>query len=144
MLVPEYYDAERTRQARSEALAAAQEAAPAILSYDYRHRGRDFAAARSHLTGSLREQYGRTTSSVVPPTARHRGTVRTTVAELPSGKGPAASVVSASADRVVVLLFVNQVARGTQVSDPRLELDRVRMTLVRASDSWKVSAVDEP
>ncbi|WP_343070618.1 hypothetical protein [Streptomyces bathyalis] len=143
LLVPEYYGAERTRQARTDALAAAQRSAPVILSYDYRRLDRDFAAASARLTGSFREKYRKTTSTVVMPTAKkYRAVVKATVAKPPSGKAPAASVVSASPDRVVVLLFMNQVSNSTRVSGPRLDLNRVRMTLVRVPDGWKVSAVD--
>jgi Mce-associated membrane protein len=60
----------------------------------------------------------------------------------PTGGSPAASVVSASADRAVILLFVNQVTTSTQVSGSRVDLNRVRMTLTRTADGWKVSAVD--
>ena len=68
------------------------------------------------------------------------GVVKATVAPPPgSGGAPAASVVSASPDRVVVLLFVNQVTQSTQVSGPRVDLNRVRMTLTRTSEGWKVS-----
>ncbi|MFB7508712.1 hypothetical protein ACFC0P_35725, partial [Streptomyces broussonetiae] len=55
---------------------------------------------------------------------------------------PAASVVSATPDKAVVLLFVNQVTQSTQVPEPRLDLNRVRLTLTRTSDGWKVSGVD--
>jgi len=139
----QYRDADRTRQARTGALAAAQKAAPVILSYDYRHLDRDFAAASGHLTGSFRDKYRKTTSKVVQPTAKkYRGVVKATVAKPPSGKASAVSAVSASPDRVVVLLFMNQISNSTRVSGPRLDLNRVRMTLVQVSDSWKVSAVD--
>ncbi|MGP3952868.1 hypothetical protein [Streptomyces sp. 7N604] len=138
----DYRDAERANEARTEALAAARKAAPAILSYDYRHLDRDFAAARSHITGAFQDKYRKTTSTVVAPTAkRYHGVVKATVAKPASGD-EAASVVSASPDKVVVLLFMNQVTNSTQVSGPRLDLNRVRMTLQRTSDGWKVSAVD--
>ncbi|MGW2558631.1 hypothetical protein ACWCXB_05155 [Streptomyces sp. NPDC001514] len=143
VLVREYWDGRQTDQARHEALAAAQKAAPVVLSYDYRHLERDFAAARGHLTGAFRDEYGRTTAKVVAPTAKkYQGVVEATVARPPGGGAPAASVVSASPDRAVVLLFVNQVTRSTQVSGPRVDLSRVRMTLMRTSAGWKVSAVD--
>ena len=84
LLAPEYYDAERTRQARTSALAAAQKAAPVILSYDYRHLDRDFEAARGHLTGSFVDKYRKTTSTVVEPTAKkYKGVVKATVAKPP-------------------------------------------------------------
>ncbi|MCX4514713.1 hypothetical protein OHA27_31190 [Streptomyces sp. NBC_01619] len=143
VLVREYGDARQTDQARRQALSAAQKAAPVVLSYDYRHLDRDFAAARGHLTGAFRDEYGRTTAKVVAPTAKkYQGVVEATVAKPPGGGAPAASVVSASPDRAVVLLFVNQVTRSTQVSGPRVDLNRVRMTLTRTSEGWKVSAVD--
>ncbi|MFG3658536.1 hypothetical protein [Streptomyces sp. NPDC047706] len=138
-----YREGARDERARVEALAAARKAAPVVLSYDHRHLDRDFAAARAHLTGSFRDEYGRTTRTVVGPTAKkYDGVVRATVARPAGGGLPAASVVSASADEAVVLLFVNQVTRSTQVTGSRVDLNRVRMTMTRTSGGWKVSAVD--
>lgn len=139
----EFREAEQSRQARTDAVAAARKAAPVILSYDYRHLDRDFATARSHLTGSFLGKYRKTTSTVVAPTAKkYHGVVKATVAEPPSGGAPAVSVVSASPGKAVVLLFVNQVTESTQVSGPRVDLNRVRLTLTRTQEGWKVSAVD--
>ncbi|MFJ8079845.1 hypothetical protein ACIQ6Y_04340 [Streptomyces sp. NPDC096205] len=136
-------EARATERARAEALAAARKVAPVVLSYDHRHLDRDFARARALLTGKFREEYGRTTKTVVGPTARkYRGVVRATVVRPAGGGPPAASVVSASPERAVVLLFVDQVTESTQVTGSRVDLNRVRMTLDRTSDGWKVSAVD--
>ncbi|MEV5147988.1 hypothetical protein AB0L14_27230 [Streptomyces sp. NPDC052727] len=138
-----YQEGRQTEQARGEALAAARKAAPVVLSYDYRHLDRDFTRARALLTGRFRDEYGKTTKTVVAPTAtKYHGVVKATVAAPPDGGAPAVSVVSATPDRAVVLLFVNQVTESTQVSGPRLDLNRVRMTLTRTSDGWKVSGVD--
>ncbi|TLS43836.1 hypothetical protein FE633_23915 [Streptomyces montanus] len=138
----QYREGRQAEQARGEALAAARKAAPVVLSYDHRHLDRDFAAARAHLTGDFRDEYRKTTKTVVGPTARkYQGVVKATVVE-PADGAPAASVVSASPDKAVVLLFVNQVTRSTQVSGPRVDLNRVRMTLTRTSEGWKVSGVD--
>nr|WP_206439217.1 hypothetical protein [Streptomyces scabichelini] len=139
----QYREGRRAEEARGQALTAARKAAPVVLSYDYRRLDRDFTAARAHLTGDFRDEYRKTTKTVVGPTARkYEGVVKATVVEPVGGGTPAASVVSASPDRAVVLLFVNQVTRSTQVSGPRVDLNRVRMTLDRTSEGWKVSAVD--
>ncbi|MFE0329790.1 hypothetical protein ACWEWI_05655 [Streptomyces sp. NPDC003753] len=131
----QYREGRRADQARSQALTAAKEAAPIVLSYDYRHLDQDFARARGRLTGGFRDQYLKTTKTVVGPTAaKYHGVVKATVA--------AASVVSAAPDKAVVLLFVNQTTQSTQVPGSRLDLNRVRMTLTRTSTGWKVSAVD--
>ncbi|MDQ0846012.1 hypothetical protein [Streptomyces sp. V1I6] len=139
----EYAEGRRTDAARTEAVAAARKAAPVVLSYDHRRLEADFAAARGHLTGAFEEEYGRTTSKVVGPTAKkYRGVVKASVVAPPDGGAPAASVVSVSPDRAVVLLFVNQVTTSTQVTGSRVDLNRVRMTMTRTSGGWKVSAVD--
>ncbi|MCP3819254.1 hypothetical protein NLX86_14420 [Streptomyces sp. A3M-1-3] len=138
-----YWDGRRTDAARVQALAAARKAAPVVLSYDHRRLDQNFAAALGHLTGSFRDEYRRTTKAVVAPTAKkYQGVVKATVVKPPGGGAPAASVVSASPDRAVVLLFVNQVTRSTQVTGDRVDLNRVRMTLTLTSGGWKVSAVD--
>lgn len=137
------WDARRTETARTEALAAARRAAPVVLSYDYRHLDRDFARARAHLSGDFRAEYAKTTKTVVAPTAeKYHGVVKATVAAPASGGSPAASVVSASPEKVVVLLFVNQVTESTQVSGARVDLNRVRMTMTRTESGWRVSALD--
>lgn len=139
-----YRDAGQTRRAGQEAVGAARAMAPQILSYDHRHLDRDFAEARKNLTGAFRDEYSRTTSRVVAPTAKkYKGSVKATVARPPGAdRDEAVSVVSAAPDKVVVLLFMNQVTESAKISTPRVDLNRVRMTLVRTSDGWKASAVD--
>lgn len=138
----QYRDGRRTESARTQALTAAQKAAPVVLSYDYRHLDKDFARARTHLTGGFHAEYGKTTKAVVGPTAKkYRAVVKATIAAPATGT-PAASVVSASPDKVVVLLFINQVTESTQVSGARVDLNRVRMTMTHTDGGWKVSGVD--
>jgi Mce-associated membrane protein len=121
--------------ARSQALAAAQREAVTILSYDYRHLDADFAAARKVLTGSFARDYRATTSKVVRPGAeQYHAVVKAEVA--------AGSVVSGSANQVVVLLFVNQTTTSTRLEGPRVDLNRVRLTLVRVDGSWLVKNVE--
>ncbi|MFZ5850806.1 MAG: hypothetical protein ACOYY2_05365 [Actinomycetota bacterium] len=125
----------RVDGARTAALAAARTAAPVVLSYDYRWLDQDFAAARNLLTGAFRDQYDKTTADVVRPTAtQYQAVVKAQVVE--------ASVVAASRDRVVTLLFVNQTTTSTRLQGPRLDISRVRLTLVRSGDRWLVSAID--
>lgn len=139
----QYREGREAESARAEALTAARKAAPVVLSYDYRHLDRDFARAHAHLTGDFRDEYAKTTKTVVAPTAeKYHGVVKATITAPSSGGSPAASVVSASPERVVVLLFVNQVTESTQVSGSRVDLNRVRMTMTLTDEGWKVSAVD--
>jgi Mce-associated membrane protein len=126
---------ERVEEARTAALAAGERHAVTLLSYDHRHLDRDFARAEAVLTGSFADDYARTTEKVVRPTAEQVKAVVT--AEVVSS-----SVVRASADRVVLLLFVDQTTTSTRLDGPKVDLNRVRMTLTRAGGQWLVSAVD--
>jgi len=51
------------------------------------------------------------------------------------------SVVRASENAVVVLLFVNQTTTSTRLEAPRTDLNRVRLTMTRVGGAWKVSKV---
>lgn len=127
---------DRLEQARAAALAAAEAHAVAILSYDHRRLDRDFARARRLLTGPFARDYARTTEKVVRPTAEQVKAVVT------ADVATAAVVRSPSADRVVVLLFVNQTTTSTRLDGPKIDLNRVRMTMSRVDGAWRVSAVD--
>ncbi len=121
--------------ARSQGVAAARSAAEVVLAYDHRHLDRDFGRASDLLTGEFAKEYAVTTKdSVRALAAKTRAVVRAEVR--------AASVVSATPDRVVVLLFVNQTTTSNQTNEPRTDLNRVRMTLERVDDRWLVSDVD--
>jgi Mce-associated membrane protein len=126
--------ADRTETARSAAQAAAESDAVDLLSYDYRHLDRDFARARSHLTGKFAADYTTTTNRTVRPLAPQvHAVVKATVAS--------SSVVQASQNHVVVLLFVNQTTTSTRLDAPRTDLNRVRITMARVGSGWKVSKV---
>lgn len=128
--------ADRLEAARSAALAAAESAAVTVLSYDHRRLDRDFAEAKRLLTGPFAGDYAATSEKVVRPTAEQvRAVVTAEVA--------ASSVVRApSPDRVVVLLFVDQTTTSTRLDGPKVDLNRVRMTMQRVGEEWKVAAID--
>ena len=125
---------DRVEQARTSALAAAEAHAVDLLSYDYRHLDRDFARAGKALTGSFADDYATTTKTVVKPTAEE-------VKAVVTAEVAASSVVRASQNQVVVLLFVNQTTTSTRVEGPKVDLNRVRLTMARVNGDWLVSKV---
>jgi Mce-associated membrane protein len=120
---------------RSDALAAARSHAQEILSYDHRTLDADFAKAEAALTGKFKKDYTRTTSTVVRPSAeQYKVVVKAEVT--------GASVVRASEHKVVALLFVDQTTTSTRLEGPKVDLNRVRMTLVEKDGKWLVSELD--
>jgi Mce-associated membrane protein len=125
---------QRIETARDQAVAVARDNAEVILSYDYRHLDANFAAARATLTGGFAHDYQVTTAKLVRPGAvQYHVVVKAEVA--------AQSVVSATADQVVVLVFVNQTTTSTRLDGPRVDLNRVRLTLVKVDGRWLVNKV---
>jgi len=123
-------------RARAAALAAAEQHAVTVLSYDHRRLDKDFARARSVLTGTFADDYAATTEKVVRPSAEQ-------VKAVVTAEVAASSVVRApSENRVVVLLFVDQTTTSTRLEGPKVDLNRVRMTMTRVGQEWLVSAID--
>lgn len=125
----------QTAEARRAALAAARASATDVLSYDYRHLDADFAKARKHLTGAFRGQYDKTTASVVAQTAPQFQVVVAARVE-------AAGVKSASPDRAVVLVMVNQTTTSTKLPVPRVDQNRARLTMAKVDGRWLVARVE--
>lgn len=129
----------RSRQAdlraRVEAVSSARVAASDILGYDYRSVEQSIARARSETTGPFRKQYDSTASVLLPQSKQLKAIVQATVGS--------AAVVTSSADRVVVLLFVDQATvkqqPGAKTPETRIDQSRVRMTMTRTGGHWLVS-----
>lgn len=130
---------DRRTQSVADARLAATEAARAhaetILSYDHTTLDEDFAAALAVSTGSFAEEYATTSEGVVRDTA-------TETEAVVEAESVSAGVVSATSDRVVVLVFVNQTTTSNRVDQPQTDLNRVRMTMVDTGSGWLVEGVD--
>jgi Mce-associated membrane protein len=125
------------RQARQrdvavrQSLAAATSAAQAIFSYDYRSFDTSVANARAFVTGQFAAEYAQTTTALKPNAESEKAIVRAAV----SGSG----VVSASPDRVELLLYLNQYRRNTNITGEKVDQNRVVLTMVSVKGTWVVS-----
>lgn len=118
--------------ARQAASDAARTRLPQLLSYDYHTLDKDLAGARAGTTGAFHDQFTELTTKVVAPAAQQQQIVtRTTVA--------GTSVVSAEPDRVVLLVFLDQVTQTKADPSARIDGARVRATLQQQDGQWLVS-----
>lgn len=114
------------------ALKAAEKYTVELLSYKPSSVERQLSDASQHLTGQFREDFTKLATTVVVPAAKRDAI--TTQTEI-----MAKSVVSASEDRVVTLLFVNQTTSSKAATQPKLTGSRLRVTLVRVDGDWLIS-----
>lgn len=116
-------------QARADAVQAATAQATAMLSYNFNEVDQQLAAAGDGLTGDFKGDYDKLVRETIAPGAKEKKiTVEATV--------QAGSVVSATKDDVVVLLYVNQVTTSAEMPDAATTGSRVRMEMHKEGDRW--------
>lgn len=121
--------------ASTVALDAAKNGTVALLSYSPESLDKDFANAKSNLTGDFLSYYTQFTEQIVTPAAKEKQ-VKT-----------AASVVRAAVaeihpDSAVVLLFVNQVTTSKENPDGAFAASSVKVGLKKIDGRWLISAFD--
>jgi Mce-associated membrane protein len=117
------------------AIRAASDGAVASLSYSPDNMDRDFANAKSHLTGEFLAYYNKFTEQIVAPMVQQKHITQT------------AAVVRAAAselhpDSAVVLVFLNQTATSKDKPQPQATPSAVRVTLTKVDGSWLISKLD--
>jgi Mce-associated membrane protein len=126
------------RVADSAARAGAQQAAitdiKALLSYDAATLDRDFAKGKAVTTGQFAKDYAQQFTTFVKPTAtQYKVSVTANVVS--------SAVESNSSDTAVVLLFVDQTTKSSQLPAPRVDQNRVKLTMSRVHKTWLISDV---
>jgi Mce-associated membrane protein len=129
------YSSKRDAQvAADESVTVARDATVAILSYSADNAEKELLGARERLTGSFLDAYTDLVKNVVIPGAREKKISA-------KAQVPAAASVSASPDRAVVLVFVDQtVTVGNDA--PSNTASSVRVTLDKVNGRWLVSGFD--
>lgn len=132
------WDASQRRaaeQAGNEAAQAARDSIVAILSYQPGTAEKDLgAAARDRLTGKFLDDYTQLIKTVVVPDAKQKGIAA-------AARVPAAAVVSAHGDRVVVLAYVDQTtAVGKEA--PVQTNSSVRVSMERVDGRWLIAGFE--
>lgn len=120
--------------AATQSVAAARDAASAILSYNTDTVERDLNAARDRLTGSFLAEFTKLVNEVVIPGSKEKKI--SAVAQV-----PAAASVSATPNHAVVLVFVDQaVTIGKDA--PTNTASSVRVTMDLVDGRWLVSGFE--
>jgi Mce-associated membrane protein len=117
------------------AINAASEGTTALLSYSPESLDKDFATAKSKLTGSFLSYYTQFTEQIVAPAAKEKA-VKTQAAVV------RAALSEIHPDSAVVLVFINQTTESKDRPDASFINSAVRVTLQKANDGWLISSFD--
>ena len=119
----------------AQTVKAASDGAVALLSYAPETMDKDFAAAKTHLTGDFLNYYTQFTQDIVTPAVKQKS-VKTSAAIVQA----AASEVQP--DSAQVLLFLNQTTTSKENPDGSFTASSVKVGLTKVNDVWLISAFD--
>lgn len=114
------------------AINAASDGTVALLSYSPDTLDKDFAAARSHLTGDFLSYYDQFTQQIVAPAAKQKA-LKT------SAHVVRAAVQELHANTATVLLFVDQSTTSKDSPDPTMAPSSVLVNLALVDGKWLIT-----
>jgi Mce-associated membrane protein len=111
---------------------AASDGTAALLSYAPETLDKDFASARSHLSGGYLDYYNHFTETIVAPAAKQKA-MKTTA----HVKG--AAVSGLRPDSAVVLVLVDQTTTSKDTPEPSTVASSVLVSMVRVNRDWLIT-----
>jgi len=128
------YEAYRVSAASVAALRAAQDYAVVLTTLDAKNIDDNYRKSLDGATGEFKDAYsqGSTQLRQVLIDNKAAGT----------GVVIASAVKSATPDKVEVLLFVDQSITNAQNPSPRIDRNRIDMTMEKVGDRWLASRVE--
>ncbi|OBG13683.1 hypothetical protein A5765_11990 [Mycolicibacterium celeriflavum] len=128
-------DQQTDADAQQVALEAAKTGTVALLSYAPESMEKDFATAKSHLTGDFLDYYTQFTEQIVTPAVKEKQ-VKTNAAVVQAG------VAEIQPDSAVVLVFVNQTTTSKENPDGAFAASAVKVGLTKSDGRWLINTFD--
>ena len=119
-------------QARQTAVSYAQ----VLTSIDTNKVDDNFAQVLDGATGEFKDMYSQSSMQLRQLLIDNKASAHGVVLE--------SAVQSATRNKAVVLLFVDQSVSNTNVPDPRIDRSRIKMTMDYVDGRWRASKVELP
>lgn len=126
----------RVGVASRDAQAAAVRYAQVLTSIDSNNVDQNFAEVLNGATGEFKDMYSQSSAQLRQLLVDNKATAHGVVID--------SAVKSASADKVVVLMFVDQTVANKAAPDPRIDRSRVKMTMEKVDGVWRAAKVELP
>ncbi|MCG7608013.1 MULTISPECIES: tetratricopeptide repeat protein [Mycobacteriaceae] len=128
------WQAHQVAQAGKQAQDAAVSYAQILTSIDSNKVDENFNQVLAGATGEFKDMYSQSSMQLRQLLIDNKASAHGVVVE--------SAVQSASKDKVVVLLFVDQSVSNTSVPDPRIDRSRIKMTMEKVDGQWRASKVE--
>jgi Mce-associated membrane protein len=130
------WQGEQVARAGEQAQTAAVQYAQVLTSIDSAKVDENFNAVLDGATGEFKDMYSKSSVELRQLLIDNKAAAHGVVVE--------SAVQSASKDKVVVLLFVDQSVSNSAVPDPRIDRSRIKMTMEYVDGRWRASKVELP
>ncbi|WP_369829246.1 hypothetical protein [Mycobacterium sp. 1245801.1] len=114
---------------------AASDGTVALLSYSPESLDKDFANAKTHLSGDFLSYYNQFTEQIVAPAAKQKS-LKTNARVL------GAAVQELHPNSAVVLVLVDQSTTSKDIPDPAMASSSVLVSLTRVNGAWLITKFD--
>lgn len=130
------WQTQQIAQVGQQAQAVAVGYAQVLTSIDSGKVDENFNQVLDGATGEFKDMYSQSSMQLRQLLIDNKASAHGVVVE--------SAVQSATKDKVVVLLFVDQSVSNTSVPDPRIDRSRIKMTLENVDGQWRTSKVELP
>jgi Mce-associated membrane protein len=135
-----YFERYEPRQQTDPSVAravirAASDGTVALLSYSPESLDKDFATAKSHLSGDFLSYYNQFTEQIVAPAAKEKS-LKTTARVI------GAAVSELHPNSAVVLVYVDQSTTSKDKPDPTMSASSVLVSMTRVNGNWLITKFD--
>jgi Mce-associated membrane protein len=128
-------DGQTNDAAKAAVMAAAATGTTSLLSYSPQTLDKDFATAKTHLTGDFLNYYTQFTHDIVTPAAKEKS-VKTSAAIVQS------AVAEMHPDAAVVLVYLNQTTTSQENPDGSFTASSVKVGMKKVGNDWLISSFD--
>ena len=116
-------------------VSAASDGTVALLSYSPESLDKDFATAKSHLSGDFLSQYSKLIDQVVGPATKQKS-LKTTARVI------GAAVSELHPNSAVVLVYVDQSTTSKDNPEPTMDASSVLVSMAKVNGNWLITKFD--
>ncbi|AKD95947.1 hypothetical protein XU06_03485 [Rhodococcus erythropolis] len=119
--------------ARTSALDSGRQFATDLATYNFQNLDQNLSVVRDNSVGEFAGQYAQVAANLQNMIVQYQATS--------SAQIISAGLASSDRDNAEVLVFLDQMITNTNSPDPRIDRNRMQLSLVREDGDWKLSNV---
>ncbi|MFC7449278.1 hypothetical protein [Rhodococcus daqingensis] len=127
------WEGRQLEQSRTDALDAGRRYATDLATYSFENLDNNLSVVRGNSVGEFAGQYTQVASNLKDMIVQYKATS--------SAEIIAAGLAEADRDRAEVIVFLDQTVTNTNSPEPRVDRNRMRLSLVHEGGAWKLANV---